>query len=72
MTRIGENTKLVMLGDIKQIDMKNKNNSALKTAIEIFKDVDGIGIFNFSNDDIVRNPLIKIIEQRFDKHYEGK
>lgn len=68
MTRIGENTKLIALGDTKQIDIKEKDKSSLKIAMKMFKDVNDIGIFEFSNDDIVRNPLIKMIEEKFDQY----
>lgn len=68
LTRIGNNSKLIALGDTKQIDMKNKSDSALEIAVNLFKDVEEIGVMGFSNDEIVRNPIIKIIEEKFDEY----
>lgn len=68
MTRIGDNTKLICLGDTKQIDLKSKNKSSLKIAMDLFRNVDNkIAVMEYSNNSIVRNPLIKIIEQKFDE-----
>jgi phosphate starvation-inducible PhoH-like protein len=72
LTRLGENSKMVFLGDIKQIDSKNKNNSALKFLVEHFNNVDRINIVEFNKNDIVRHPLIKTIEDIFDKVNENE
>jgi phosphate starvation-inducible PhoH-like protein len=72
LTRLGENSKMVFLGDIKQIDSKNKNNSALKFLVEHFNNVDRINVVEFNKNDIVRHPLIKTIEDIFDKVNENK
>ena len=72
LTRLGENSKMVFLGDIKQIDSKNKNNSALKFLVDKFKDIDSIGIVEFSLDDVVRHPLIKQIEPIFEQYHTTK
>lgn len=66
LTRLGENSKMVFLGDIKQIDAKNKKDSALKFLIDNFKNINNIGIIEFTKDDIIRHPLIKIVEEVFD------
>lgn len=66
MTRIGSNCKLIILGDKNQIDLKDKNLSSLSTIIENFSDIQSIGCVVMSeDDDNVRNPLIKTIEDRF-------
>lgn len=72
MTRLGENSKMVFLGDIKQIDVKNKYDSALKFIMENFQYVDGIGVVEFTKDDIIRHPLIKVVEDIFDKVLDSK
>lgn len=72
LTRLGENSKMVFLGDIKQIDSKNKNNSALKFLVEHFNNVGRINIVEFNKNDIVRHPLIKTIEDIFDKVNENE
>jgi phosphate starvation-inducible PhoH-like protein len=73
MTRIGTDCKLIMLGDVNQIDIKNKNQSSLEVILDIFEDVDTIGVVRMDENDInVRNPLISIIEAKFKKYYHGK
>jgi phosphate starvation-inducible PhoH-like protein len=67
MTRIGDNSKMVILGDVKQKDIRNKNNSSLEVIIDRFKDVDKFGCVELRDPkDIVRNPIIQIIEKTFD------
>ena len=67
MTRIGDDSKMVILGDVKQKDIKNKNNSSLEVILEKFRDVSGFGCVELRDpDDVVRNPIIKIIEEKFD------
>lgn len=70
MTRIGENSKIIAMGDLRQIDIKNKSKSSLNVAMELFNDIDEIGVFQFTEDDIVRNPLIQKIERRFEEFFE--
>jgi phosphate starvation-inducible PhoH-like protein len=69
MTRIGENSKIIAMGDLRQIDIKNKTKSSLYTAMEIFNGINEIGTFEFTEEDIVRNPLIQKIERRFEEHF---
>jgi phosphate starvation-inducible PhoH-like protein len=65
MTRLGENSKMIFLGDENQIDMKKKSESSLNFIIDKFKDFDEVGTIVLDEDDVVRNPLIKKIEQIF-------
>jgi phosphate starvation-inducible PhoH-like protein len=65
MTRIGENSKMIFLGDNRQIDIKNRQESSLDFIIEKFKDVEEIGTVQLLDEDVVRNPLIKKIEKIF-------
>ena len=58
ITRIGNNSKYIIMGDTEQIDMKEKNKSALVKVMELFKDSDQVGTVQFTNDDCVRNPII--------------
>jgi phosphate starvation-inducible PhoH-like protein len=67
LTRLGENSKMVFLGDIKQIDSKNKSDSALAFLLTHFKDIEHIGLVEFHKEDIIRHPLIKVIEDVFDR-----
>jgi phosphate starvation-inducible PhoH-like protein len=65
MTRLGENSKMIFLGDENQIDMKKKGESSLNFIINKFKNFDEVGTISLGEDDVVRNPLIKKIEQIF-------
>jgi phosphate starvation-inducible PhoH-like protein len=68
MTRIGDNSKLIILGDIKQKDIRNKRESSLEIVLNRFKDKNSFGIVELRNEeDIVRNPIIKVIEEIFDQ-----
>ena len=58
VTRIGTNSKYIIMGDIEQIDMKKKDNSSLIKVMEIFKDSDLVGTVAFTDEDCVRNPII--------------
>jgi phosphate starvation-inducible PhoH-like protein len=67
MTRIGTNCKMIFLGDTGQIDLKMKKNSSLPMIMEKFSKIDEFGCIALSDEDIVRNPLIKKIEQVFNE-----
>jgi phosphate starvation-inducible PhoH-like protein len=67
MTRIGSNCKMIFLGDTGQIDLKMKKNSSLPMIMEKFSKVEEFGCIALSDEDIVRNPLIKKIEQVFNE-----
>jgi phosphate starvation-inducible PhoH-like protein len=72
LTRIGSNCKLIVLGDVKQVDLKNKNESSLEKLLELFINVEKMGVINMSEKDTnVRNPLISVIENKFDEYYES-
>lgn len=71
LTRVEDSSKLILIGDTNQIDLRNKKMSSLEPLMEMFKDIDNIGTITMNpNDDNIRNPLIKIIEQKFDKLME--
>lgn len=70
MTRLGTNSKMIFLGDINQIDTKKKDESALQFLLDDFNEVNEIGIIEFTEDDIVRHPLVKKIEEIFKKKRE--
>lgn len=67
ITRIGDDSKMVFLGDIEQVDFnqeKKRKQSALQHIIDIFKDEDYIGYCHFNDDEVVRNPIIpKVIKK---------
>lgn len=65
LTRIGENTKMILLGDEEQIDMKDKGKSSLKYIKEKLNSIPDIGVVELGHDDVIRNPIIKLIEAVF-------
>ena len=68
LTRIGYNSKFFISGDLDQTDRyKDKTHSGLWDAIEKFKNVNKIGVFNFKEVDIVRNPLINQILDKYEE-----
>jgi phosphate starvation-inducible protein PhoH len=73
LTRIGDNSKMVILGDTKQKDIRNKKESSLEIVYKMFEDESDFGCVSLNNpDEIVRNKIIKIIEQKFDEYEENK
>ena len=67
LTRIGENSKLVVNGDPTQIDLPNKNQSGLIKAQKTLKDIKEIAVINFDHHDVVRHPLVTKIVQAYQK-----
>jgi phosphate starvation-inducible protein PhoH and related proteins len=66
LTRIGSNSKLILLGDINQIDIKNKSESSLEILLDMFQTTNNIGVIHMSEEDTnVRNPLITVIEEKY-------
>ena len=69
LTRIGFNSKFFISGDIEQTDRyKDKKHSGLYDAIQKFKNVPDIGVFEFSDEDVVRNPLISKILKKYEEN----
>ena len=67
LTRIGFNSKFFISGDLEQTDRyKDKTHSGLWDAINKFRDMEDIGVFEFNEKDIVRNPLITKILKRYE------
>ena len=64
LTRLGFNSKMVLTGDITQIDLINPTKSGLKYAIDRLDGIDQIKIFKFTIKDVVRNPLVEKIIMR--------
>ena len=72
LTRIGENSKLVVNGDPSQIDLLNKNNSGLIKSKNILKNISGIKTIEFDHRDVVRHPLVSKIIQAYQKNFDDK
>ena len=73
LTRIGENSKLVVNGDPSQVDLTNKTHSGLSKSKNILKNLEEIKIIEFDHNDVVRHPLIsKIIRAYQTKSTDDK
>tara|TARA_Y100000590_G_scaffold249067_1_gene279873 strand:- start:2300 stop:3316 length:1017 start_codon:yes stop_codon:yes gene_type:complete len=72
LTRIGENSKLVVNGDPSQIDLPNKNYSGLIESQKILKGIKEISIINFDHNDVIRHPLVTKIVEAYQKNSDDK
>jgi len=72
LTRIGENSKLVVNGDPSQIDLPNKNQSGLVRSQNILKGIKEISIINFDHNDVIRHPLVTKIVEAYKKNTDDK
>ena len=71
LTRMGWNTKMIITGDMTQIDLPKTQKSGLVEALEILKEVEGIGIVELNRKDIVRHKLVTRIVNAYER-FDGK
>ncbi len=67
LTRMGWNTKMIITGDMTQIDLPREQKSGLKEALSILKGVEGIGVVELDRKDIVRHKLVTRIVNAYEK-----
>jgi len=72
LTRIGENSKLVVNGDPSQVDLINKNDSGLVKSKKILKNIKEIKCIEFDHNDVVRHPLVSKIILAYQKNNNDK
>ena len=72
LTRIGENSKLVVNGDPSQVDLPNKNQSGLIKSQAILKGIKEISVINFDHQDVMRHPLVTKIVEAYQKNTNDK
>ena len=70
LTRLGFGSKVVVTGDITQIDLPDGKVSGLIEATRVLKNVDDISIIRFSEKDVVRHKLVQDIIKAYDRYYE--
>ena len=68
LTRIGENSKIVVNGDPTQIDLPNKNMSGLETSKKILSHLNEIAVVDFDHSDVVRHPLVSKIVKAYNNN----
>lgn len=66
LTRMGPDAKFIVTGDASQVDLPNKEDSGLLKGIDMLKEIKGISTIFFTNEDIVRHPLVGKIVKAFD------
>jgi phosphate starvation-inducible protein PhoH and related proteins len=71
LTRQGFNSKMVVTGDLTQIDLPSGRRSGLLDAVEILKGVEGISFVQFDERDVVRHSLVQRIVRAYEKYNEG-
>ncbi|MGN0534208.1 MAG: PhoH family protein [Eubacterium sp.] len=72
LTRLGFNSKMVITGDITQIDLPDGKKSGLKKVIHILRDIDDIAICRFNQKDVVRHKLVQDIVNAYQRYEEEK
>jgi phosphate starvation-inducible PhoH-like protein len=70
LTRMGPNAKLIITGDMTQVDLPRKQQSGLYKALKILKNIKGISIVELDTEDVVRHRLVKEIIKAYDRSDE--
>ncbi len=71
LTRLGEHSRCIVTGDLTQIDLPRGRESGLKEAETILSGIDDIGIIHLSQDDVVRNELVRRIVEAYERRDKG-
>jgi len=72
LTRMGFGSKVVVTGDVTQIDLEDKTTSSLLEAQRILKDIKGVSFVYLNEEDVVRNPIVKRIIRAYDIFEENE
>jgi len=78
LTRLGFNSKMVVTGDVTQIDLPEGRKSGLKEVLKVLRGIEDIAICTFNQKDVVRHQLVQRIVEAYEKYeksenlYEGK
>ena len=72
LTRLGNESRMVITGDITQIDLPDAKKSGLVEAIKVLKGIDDIDIHRFTEKDVVRHKLVQDIIKAYEKFNEGR
>jgi phosphate starvation-inducible PhoH-like protein len=68
LTRLGFNSKMVITGDVTQVDLPRDQRSGLIVVGDILREVEGIEFVRFGGDDVVRHRLVQRIVEAYDEH----
>lgn len=72
LTRMGEGTRMVITGDLSQIDLPSGQRSGLRDALDTVEGVQGIGVTRFSARDVVRHPLVVAIVDAYEQRTQAR
>ena len=72
LTRMGEGTRMVIAGDLSQIDLPAGTRSGLRDALDTLEGVPGIGVVRFGRRDVVRHPLVARIVEAYEQRAEAE
>ena len=72
LTRLGENARMVVTGDLSQVDLPGGARSGLRDAVNVLKGVDGVAFVNFTEKDVIRHQLVSRIVKAYDTRDTGK
>lgn len=72
LTRLGFRSKMVITGDVTQIDLPKGVHSGLKTAMTLLQDIEGIAFAYLSAMDVVRHPVVSRIIERYDQYHQNR
>ena len=67
LTRMGEASRMIITGDMSQSDLPKHVKSGLSEAVDVLSGIDEIGFITFTENDVIRHPLVKKIIQAYDK-----
>jgi phosphate starvation-inducible PhoH-like protein len=68
LTRFGEGSRIVVTGDVTQIDLPKEKKSGLVHAIHVLDGVEGISVIKLTHKDVVRHELVQRIIQAYERH----
>jgi phosphate starvation-inducible PhoH-like protein len=71
LTRMGWNTKMIITGDLSQIDLPHSQRSGLSEALKLLSDIEGIGFVRMEKKDIVRHKLVTRIVNAYERADKG-
>jgi phosphate starvation-inducible PhoH-like protein len=72
LTRLGENSRMIVTGDPSQVDLPNLADSGLAHAVSILEGVQGVGVMRFAPEDVVRHPLVERVVRAYDADAERR
>ena len=72
LTRLGFNSKIVVTGDITQIDLADSHRSGLVEATKVLKNIDDVAVITLNEKDVVRHKLVQSIIKAYDRYNQNK